>query len=289
MNRLTLCLTLLAALPAFAQRNTTEITAVAFTPDGKAVVATCADGTLRFLDAAGTEATRVTAHVGGAYGVAVSPDGKRAATAGADQMIRVWDLASRKEVQALKGHTQAAAAVAFSPDGKLLASGGYEGAVRLWDVAKGEEVRKIQATSSRVTAVAFSLDGKLLATAGTRVTPIAGLPLADGDRARLWDLTTGKEAAAIPGQGTNVAMTSDGQVVAVGGYQVEVGGPRQGAGAVINQVAVAPKLRIVVYDRAAEREVLKLDNAGGRWRCRPKGVSWFRGAARRSTSTAWAA
>jgi WD40 repeat protein len=79
-------LALTLAGPARAQpTNTTEITALAFTPDGKTVVAASLDGTLRLWDVAGKKETQqVAAHKGGVYGGALSPDGKRFATAGAD-------------------------------------------------------------------------------------------------------------------------------------------------------------------------------------------------------------
>src|SRR5436190_20578622 len=90
----TLALTLAGASPAHAQPNTTEITALAFTPDGKTVLATALDGTLRLWDASEKkEKQQVSAHKGGVYGGALSPDGKRFATAGGDELVRLWDVA----------------------------------------------------------------------------------------------------------------------------------------------------------------------------------------------------
>ena len=73
--------------------------------------------------------------------VAFSPDGKTLAAASYDLTVKVWDVATRKELATLQG-TEAVWSVAFSPDGKTLASAGgsisnVPGELKLWDVATG--------------------------------------------------------------------------------------------------------------------------------------------------------
>ena len=56
--------------------------------------------------------------------VAFSPDGKTLAMASREGNVQLWDVATGKLLETLKGHSSAVLAVAFSPDGRTLASGG---------------------------------------------------------------------------------------------------------------------------------------------------------------------
>ncbi len=53
-------------------------------------------------------------------------------SAGADGVIRLWDINSQSLLKALNAHNPGATTLALSPDGTLLASGGADSRVRLW-------------------------------------------------------------------------------------------------------------------------------------------------------------
>jgi WD40 repeat protein len=102
-----------------------------------------------------------------------TPDGKTLAALAAEGkpdkpvgVVRLWDVAGRKEVAVLRGHTGPITALALSPDGRTLATAGGDGTVRLWDVAARKERALLKGHTGAVSCLAFSADGDTLASAG---------------------------------------------------------------------------------------------------------------------------
>lgn len=115
---------------------------------------------------------------------AVSPDNRRNAV-GEDKSIRIFDVATGKELIRIQAHTAKVTALAFSPDGKLLASGGDDKTARVYDAATGRALVVLNGHKAGIAVVAFSPDGKTLTTL-------------DKDKKSIkWDPSTGKQLPQI--------------------------------------------------------------------------------------------
>jgi WD40 repeat protein len=77
----------------------------------------------------------------GDFSVAFSPDGKTLVSSSSYDGLKLWEVASGKQLHAL--NHPGLRVVAFSPDGKTLASGSADHTVRIWDVASGNELRHL--------------------------------------------------------------------------------------------------------------------------------------------------
>jgi WD40 repeat protein len=144
-------------------------------------------------------------HIGRVFSIAFSADSKILLAGTWDGSIRLWDVATGKELRQYPGHKGWVRSVAFSPDGKTFASGGKDKIIRLWETATGKELRRFEGHQHWVQNLAFSPDGKLLASRGGTL--------------RLWDVATGREVRRInPCFGmASLAFSPDGKLLAYGG------------------------------------------------------------------------
>jgi WD40 repeat protein len=141
--------------------------------------------------------------------IAFSPDSAWLALSGDDNVVRLWDVASSKEIRQYKGHKDYITSILFTPDGKSLITSAADATIRFWDVASGRETRRLDDVGGYTDCLALSPDGKTLAAAGGAVT------------IRFWDVETGKERipfVAHNGCISDVAFAPDGRRVASGGY-----------------------------------------------------------------------
>lgn len=66
--------------------------------------------------------------------LAFSPDGKSLLAGGEDNIIRMWDVETGRQLQSFVGHSGEILSIAFSPDGKTVVSTGYDSTLRRWNL-----------------------------------------------------------------------------------------------------------------------------------------------------------
>ncbi len=122
-----------------------QVSDVAFSPGGKTIAATFADGKVR-LWKVGThrQVAAIPATSDAARGIAFSPDGRTLAVGSSgDKLVRILDVRHGRLMEVLDGHSNIVNQVAFSPDGQLLASASGDGYVDLWNLDPERAVRQL--------------------------------------------------------------------------------------------------------------------------------------------------
>lgn len=139
------------------------------------------------------------------------------AVANEDQTVRLWNIASKRQIGATDSNEGTVIAIAFSPDGQTLGVASDNKIVRLWNVPllrsdvssppKSEKLRKLEGHKEPVFCLAFSSDGRTLATGSVDKT------------VRLWSIAARRVLATLKGYTTSVnsvAFSSDNTALASG-------------------------------------------------------------------------
>jgi len=203
-----------------------DVTSVAFTPDGAAIISGSHDHTVKHTTVATSKVDwRAPGYFEQVNSVALSRDASLLVTGSSDGRfasgklpagappigpgaVRLWDAHSGRLLRRLGDPAEQVMAVAVSPDDKRVAAGGAgtkgAGTTFVWDAATGEPAWSVADHAKEVLAVAFAPDGQSLASGA-----------ADGV-VRIRDAASGKVMRVLEGhQGgaTSLVFSPDGKVL----------------------------------------------------------------------------
>ena len=178
-------------------------------------------------------------HMAIVKGIVFARDGKHLVSAGADKVIRVWDLATGKSIRTIRGEVGPAFqsqiyALALSPDGNWLAAAGFmpqrkksdrkgPGTIRMFDFASGKLVARLVGHTDSVFGLTFSDDGRALVSGSADNSGIVWIAQIDRNGKADWSRAKlDKRLVGHKGRVNAVGFLQGGKLVVTGSYDKTV-------------------------------------------------------------------
>jgi WD40 repeat protein len=147
-----------------------------------------------------TTLNTIFGHKGSVNTLVITPDDSKFISGSSDSTIKIWDLATGKELRTLTGHSKGVNTLAITPDGSKLVSGSCDSTIKIWDLTKeklsffptnhNSDVSKLLVMSNNRRLVSASYDSTI----------------------KVWDFLKGQEIETLTGHGKeikNAVVSSD--------------------------------------------------------------------------------
>eukprot|EP00049_Salpingoeca_infusionum_P028123 m.36438 g.36438 ORF g.36438 m.36438 type:complete len:515 (-) comp9998_c1_seq2:63-1607(-) len=151
--------------------NDSDVTAVAFSPDGLTLATGSEDKTVCLYSTQDWSLIkRFTDHSNCVTSVAFNLDGSAFATGSKDKTVCVYSATNLSLITRLTDHGSCVTCVDFSPDGSILASGSYDKTVCLCSTKDWSVRKRLEDNSKDVKTLAFSPNGAAFVTGSEDAT-----------------------------------------------------------------------------------------------------------------------
>ena len=77
------------------------------------------------------------------------------ASASRDRSIKLWSLASKRQILALEGHQDGVLSLDLSKDDKCLVSGGEDDSIIVWSLQTKQQTQTLEGHTNGVSSVKF--------------------------------------------------------------------------------------------------------------------------------------
>ncbi len=208
---------LIARLPCLSER----IHSIAFSPDGATLAAVGGSparfGELQIWDVKTRKQRSSTVLTNDTLsGLSFSPDGAKVVFGGADKSVRLFDVATGKEIRRMDHHEEWVFGTVFGIDGKRLVSVGRDRAAKLIDANTGAFLENVNLLKEPLAAIARHPKKDWVLIGGAERVPY----LYRMDRPRAMriadDSTLIRKYPKQDGPILSLAISNDGQYIAVG-------------------------------------------------------------------------
>jgi WD40 repeat protein/tRNA A-37 threonylcarbamoyl transferase component Bud32 len=193
-----------------------------FSRDGKHLITSSDDYTIRIWDFTASKPATLTGHTDEVWRLAISPDGKTLASASKDRTVRLWNMETNTTRLVLV-HPGPVDTVAFTPDGRyVLSTNRGDDVLRMWDVKEGTLARSFTSGLGQLGLLVLSPDGRYALVQSLK-KPSAQLWDLEHGTSRLLTHTNSVTAIAFSPRGDLAATGSMDQTVHVWNVQTGVG------------------------------------------------------------------
>ncbi len=228
-------------------------TSLSFSPDGKTLLVSSLDRTVRGYDAESLkEVYFLVCRNQFLSGAAISPDGQRIVTSGQEGLVTVWHRQKKVELISFNDHADRIAWVRFSPEGTRLVSASYDGNLNIYESQPSVSSTNLCGAFEDVETVCLSKDGKRLISTGHDA------------HLRVWDMISGQQITTIPRPEYmgGVSLSPDGKLVSVtgkkGGNTLDILDTTTGK--LHNRLELGASVRSVDFHPDGKRLALVLSN-----------------------------